>query len=136
MCLACQTKIQLCMEGTFQSWADIVSRRTVIVFIVAMIAFIALCKSLWRLRISFVVQDNSRAYFFIIPDSQSVVSLLYTPQNFDSSNRTRTMAFYIFMKSFAFDKHMTGPTILSLSICSNLLFAFLYSSGHVTISLF
>ena len=48
MCLKFQTKIQLCMEGFFSGWADIVSRRTCIVFTASLVAYILLSKYLFR----------------------------------------------------------------------------------------
>ena len=131
MCLACQTKIQLCMEGTFQSWADIVSRRTIIVFIISFIAFIALCKSFWNhssFQLNKTIQEHGFSSFPIVSLTSHCFIHLKT--------LTQTLAFFIFMKRLVVYEHMTRPSLLILSICSNLLFTFLCSTGHVTISLF
>ena len=44
MCNSLQTKLQLMFENLFSSWADIVSRRTLAVFVVSSIVFIGLSK--------------------------------------------------------------------------------------------
>ena len=42
--LNCQQKVQGCFEKGFGKWADMVSRRTTIVFIVSFVVFVALGK--------------------------------------------------------------------------------------------
>ena len=42
--LNCQQRVQGCFEKAFGKWADMVSRRTTIVFIVSFVVFVALGK--------------------------------------------------------------------------------------------
>ena len=42
----CQQRVQGCFEKAFGKWADMVSRKTTIVFIVSFIVFVALGKYL------------------------------------------------------------------------------------------
>ena len=52
MCLKFQTAIQLCMERFFSGWADIVSRKTCIVFWVALLICLAISKFFVRISLN------------------------------------------------------------------------------------
>ena len=57
MSQSCQNKVQLCFSGCFGKWADIVSDRTCIVFIIAVAVFFVLCK--FCMKLFGIVSDSN-----------------------------------------------------------------------------
>ena len=65
----CQKKVQEVFENIFGKWAELLVRRTWVVFLVSLLVFIALCKlsifsSLCSVMMIFVA-ENSNSHLFV-----------------------------------------------------------------------